>query len=332
MKFISFLASTMLIVLISQCSIMGLPVNTTETNETCSEGFEMIKGQCMPIDSMTTDAEIETSSVPVEDVTVHEDKPVTELNPLQKSGACPEGMHHGKHGICEEITPSETTEMTVESSSNINESVGGVENIKGCPEGTEPDEQGACQEIKPSKAIKITSDPKRLLKKDGSCPESYKMIEGRCLYIKPKTSATLYPSGSTSDELAPMIRRPYNGNEESSKVELVPVLSDNSCPEGTEYSEYGLCQKRLRPINSNLRIKSDGSCPDGYELINGKCSSKDSKVQTQRRFSTTTTMSMSDSTTLAEEDLKTDQSFKSTTVGQSNDELHSEPEATASPL
>jgi len=320
MKFIYFIASTVLIVLISQHSIMGLPLNHTAVEESCSKGFEMINGQCMPIDSMTTTIEIETSSNLSKNMIVHEEQPVTELNTSKISGACPEGMKHGKHGICEEIQPSGTTEVTVELTTELNENEGGVENPKGCPKGTEPDEEGACQETKPSKPTKIVTDPKDLLKKDGSCPDNYKMIDSQCLYIKPKTNSTLYPGGLSADDSVSNGIRPKSSIDESSKVELVPVLSDNSCPEGTEYSEYGLCEKRIRLLNSNPRMKADGSCPDDFELINGKCSYKHAKTPNQAELSTTTTTkSMSENTTPAKEVFTNDELPKSTTtVGKSS--------------
>jgi len=394
MKFISFIASTMLIVLINQHSIMGLPLNDTVVKESCSEGLKWVNGKCMPMEFMTTTMEIETSSNLPEHMIIHEEKPVTELYTPKKFGACPEGMKHGEHGICEEIKHFDTTEVTVELTTELNEKKGGVEhikdcpegmkhdehgiceemkhfdttevtvklttelnekksgvenikdclkgmkhgehgiceeikhfdtmevpvklttelnekeggveNVKGCPDGTEPDEEGACQESKPSKPTKMINDPKTFLNKDGSCPDNYKMIEGQCLYIKPKTNSTLYPSGSSSDDNLSTGIRPKVGIDESSKFELVPVLSDNSCPEGTEYSEYGLCQKRLRVSSSNLRMKPDGSCPDDFELINGKCTEQKVKVPSQSGF-LTTTISMPVDSTPNKEDLSNDE-------------------------
>jgi len=330
MKFVSFIASSMLIALISQHAIMGLPVNITEVEETCSEGFEMIQGQCMPIDSMTTNGEIETSSIYSEKMIIPEEQPVTDLNISDKSGTCPEGMTHGKYGICEEIEPFNTTEAMVELTTDLNESSGGVENIKGCPEGTEPDEQGACQEIKPSKSTKMITNPKVLLNKDGSCPDNYKMIDGRCLYIKLKTNSTSYSGDSRIEENVSTLIQPKTGVDESSKVELVPVLSDNSCPEGTEYSEYGLCQKQARISKSNPRMKSDGSCPDDFELINGKCTYKNSKIQISSVSTTTPKMRMSKSTTRTQDAIDSEEFSTSTSVGEPDAELQSE--VTSTPL
>jgi len=356
---------------------MGLPLNDTVVEESsCSEGSKMVKGQCVPIKSVTNDIETETVTISVE-------PPVTELNEPKRTGGCPKGMIHGEHGICEPIESSTTdelttevtnelttevtdelttevtdglttevtdglttevidglttevtdelttevideltTEITDEVTTELNENVGGVENPKGCPDGTERDEQGYCQSIKPSNSTKLITDPKLLLKKDGSCPDNYKMIEGRCLYIKPQTNSTLYSGDSTGDEIISDIK-PKSGSDESSKIELVPVLSDNSCPEGTVYSSYGLCQKRARPSSANLLMKPDGSCPDDFELIDGKCSKKNPKILVESGLSTTTGRTV-ESTTLVRK------LFKSTTiVGESVYEP--EAEATSSPL
>jgi hypothetical protein len=317
MNFISFIASTMLIVLISQHSIMGLPLNDTTVEESCSKGFEIVNGKCMPIDSTTTITEFETSSNSSKNMIINEEQPVTELYTPKIVGACPEGMKHGQHGICEKIQSSSTPKVTLELTTDLNDKQGGVDNVKGCPEGTETDEEGACQQIKPYKPTKIITDPKTFLKGDGSCPDNYKMIEGQCLYIKPKTNSTLYPSDSTADNRVLDGIRPKSGIDESTKFELVPVLSDNSCPEGTEYSEYGLCQRRIHLSSSNPRMKADGSCPDNFELINGKCSYKNVQVSSLAGLSTTT-ISISGNITPAEGVFTGDKLPKSTTtVGES---------------
>jgi len=287
MQFISFIASTMLIVLISQHSTMGLPLNNTVVDTSCLEGFEMMNGQCMPINDKLNGTEIESVSLPSKDIVVYEEEPVTHINTPIRDGACPEGWEHGEHGICQEIKLVDTTEVTVELTTYLDKNLGNDENLGRCPEGTEHDDQGACQEIKPSTPTKLITDPKVLLKPDGSCPENYKMVEGRCLYVKPTTNSTLYSSELKTGDNVPNGMRPKSGTDKTAKVELVPVLSDNSCPEGTEYSEYGLCQKRIDSSSSKLVMKADGSCPDGFELINGKCSYKNSKIQGQTGFTTT---------------------------------------------
>lgn len=271
MEFRFFVAVTTLIALISQHSINGIPVNSTSIEKKCSEGLEVVNGKCVPKDS--------TSS---ETIITDEEEPVTKLNLSKNSGVCPEGMQHVQGGRCEEISPSSTTEVNIELTTNRNESAGGVENPQGCPQGTEADEQGACQEIKPSNSRKKINNLKDLLNKDGSCPDNYKRIEGRCLYIKSQTNSTRLQA--------------RNGLEQNSKIELVPVLPDNSCPVGTEYSEYGLCQKRVLPSNSTPRTKSDNSCPDEFEFVNGKCTYKKSKVNISSTPAVRKTQTMKSST------------------------------------
>ena len=347
MQFISFIASTMLIVLVSQQSTMAckfsiklnqiksiyifnfiVPVNTTVVEESCSKGFEMIQGQCIPINSKSIDKEIESSSVTSEKIIIHADKPVVVEDITVKSGACPEGMEHGEHGICQEMKFIETTEFTIEATTDIEKNLGVEEVPKGCPEGAEPDEQGACQEIKPSNLKKVNPDPKSLLKKDGSCPDNYKMIEGRCLFIKPKKNLSY---STTNDNISNGIR-PKSSTDDSVKFESVPVLSDNSCPEGTEYSEYGICQKRILVLTSDVPVKADGRCPDNFEIINGKCSPKKSKVQNLLEL--TTKISKSESTTIPNvEPINDDKPISTTgttTVEESHAELQSK--ATSAPL
>ena len=81
------------------------------------------------------------------------------------------------------------------------------------------------------------------------------MIEGRCLYVKPKTKSTL-PLKTSADDVS--LTQPRVG-QEISQHELLPVLDDNSCPEGTEHAEFGLCEKRIP------------TCPIGSKFIDGKC-------------------------------------------------------------
>jgi len=271
MQFVSFIASTILIVMISQHSTMGLPVNDTVVEKSCLDGFKLIKGQCVPLDYKSNVNGVESSSFSPERITINEKKPVLKEDEPRKFGSCPEGMKHGEHGICQTIKDFDTTEMPVESTTNDDENSGPEVNLHKCPEGTEHDEQGACQETKPSVSEKTPIDLKTLLKKDGSCLDNYKMIDGRCLYIKPKINSTLYPGDLTNGDHLSSGIRPKSGNDETIKSEVVPVLFDNSCPEGTEYSENGLCQKRLRPVDSKVPMKIDTHCPTDSESINGKC-------------------------------------------------------------
>jgi len=331
MKFLSFIASTMLIVLISQHSTMGLPLNETLAEKQCSEGFKFIDGQCMPIDLKSNSDEVkpsspilkpktlkeETSSEEVQSFTTidtvtelmpefkkdperrfgscaegmkhgehgicepmdtTESMPVVKDDPLPKDGSCAEGMKHGEHGICEPMDATETTTAFGGSSDP-------KEDLHSCPEGTKHDDQGACQEINPPKTTKITTDPKYFLKPDGSCPDNYKMVEGRCLYIKSKPKTKFYPGGAIIDESTRNQMKAKIGNTETAMFEKVPMLADNSCPEGTEYSEVGLCQRR---INSTLNMKPDSRCTGDFELIDGKCTLKASKIQDETPLPTTT--------------------------------------------
>jgi len=200
------------------------------------------------------------------------------------------------------------------------------ENLSRCPEGTKHDERGSCQEIEPSSTKKVSTDLKSLLKKDGSCPDNYKMVEGKCLYIKPKTKTTLYPDGTTAD-VGDLIRiRPKSGNEGTNMFEKVPLVDDNSCPEGTEYSEYGICQRRIRPSNSTPIIKAHRRCPNGFELVNGKCTYKTPTTQDEIRSSTvktSTLSSTSEATTSTEEPINNRKSFEPLTTSQSAIEISS---------
>jgi hypothetical protein len=249
---------------------MGLPVNDTVVEELCPKGHEIVKGECIPIDSKSIDHEIESSSLPYENIEVHEEEPVTEVNILKKMGACPEGYEHGEYGICHEITHVGTTEITTESTTDFDEKLSGEEHLRGCPKGTERDEDGYCREINPSKPRKLITDPKVLLKNDGSCPDNYKMVEGQCLYVKPKVNSKLSSNYvSVDDNVSNSFLS--KSDDENVKYELVPVLSDNSCPQGTEYSEYGLCKKRLRLSTASFSRETVVSCPADHTLINGKC-------------------------------------------------------------
>ncbi|CAF0754727.1 unnamed protein product [Adineta steineri] len=508
MKFISFIASTMLIALISQQSTMGLPLNTTVEEETCSKGFELIDGHCKPIKSELHE-NVESASIPVEFTTIldetvfkkvtppldggcadgwehgehgicqeiksklHEtnvestsmpfeiptlvtEKVVLKEDKPEISGRCPEGMEHGKYGICQDIkststpvyitiAPQEklvlkekpelpiyggcregmehgehgicqdikshdmieaTTELTddaaklsdhtvrqkddivrpkgkivkpkkdiVEPKEDIVEPKDDVvkpkpdivkpkedtvkpkkDNVKvtddslekkddvkskedivkpkedivepkddivepkedivkpkedvdeskedivkpkhdsikstddtlkkkddvvtkptkyeiprGCPKGTQPDERGYCLDIKPFKLTKIIFNPKILLAKDGSCPRNYVMIKELCYYVNPRKNLRLRPSFSTADDFFSNAFQTKKYTDDSIKYEYVLVLVDNSCPEGTEHSDYGLCRRRVYPTMSNKFIKVDGRCDVDNELLDGKC-------------------------------------------------------------
>jgi len=263
MKFVCFIASTLLIVLINQHSTMGLPVkDDTSVEKQCPEGMEYDKdGICTKVSPTWT---------------VTEPMVVPEKIPERKVGACPEGMVHGAHGICQKMELTETTTVGKE---DLDRKV----NLNDCPKGTKKDEQGACQEIEPTDTKNKTTDPKMLLQKDGSCPENFKMVAGKCLYIKPKSKLPLYP-------LPPKSLKPKSGNAETIEYEKVPILADNSCPEGTEYREKGFCQRRISPSNSKFNVNADGKCPTDFELIDGKCTPKSSKEQDQSSEASTTSI------------------------------------------
>ena len=263
-------------------------MNSTIIEKKCSEGFELINGKCVSIETTTT-----------ENAVTHQEESVTEVHSPKKTNVCPNGMKSGEHDICEEIQDPNTTEINIELTTDLHENVGEIENIKGCPPGTEADEQGSCQEIKPTNLTAKITNPKALLNDDGSCPDNYKMIEGRCLYIKSKINSTI------------ILSQVKNDLEPKFKHESVPVLPDNSCPEGTEYSEYGLCQKRPHPPASNHQTKSDSSCSIDYELINGKCTPKSSKTQVQLELTTKLPNIIKDST--ATQDVSSNEMFSSTT-------------------
>jgi len=266
--------------LISQHSTMGLPVDVTTVETQCSEGLKMIDGKCVPIESKLEKNELTPSEATLAP------EPITTA-PDRKVGSCPEGMEHGEHGICREIQPSQPTTVIMETTTILKEVLSGQENLNKCPESTQRNEQGSCQEIQPSNKAEITTDPKVLLKSDGSCPDGYKMVEGTCLFMKPKTKPILYPSGPTVDYIAPESMKPRVGQDSSILVRKVPVLPDNSCPIGTEYIENGLCEERILPTKSNLKMSSDGHCPEDFELINDKCTYKSSKLRHESQDLTT---------------------------------------------
>ncbi|CAF4327080.1 unnamed protein product [Adineta steineri] len=76
---------------------------------------------------------------------------------------------------------------------------------------------------------------------------------------------------STGDIYSSNDLRTKKYTDDSIKYEYVLVLADNSCPEGTEHSDYGLCRRRVYPTMSNKFIKVDGHCDADYELLDGKC-------------------------------------------------------------
>jgi hypothetical protein len=231
----------------------------------CPRGLRRDKdGVCRKIKSTgTRKSTVESTTLPTEEI------------------PCAEGSRRDENGICKEIKPSEhitTTELNVESTTTIRNDKQNEVNLMDCPEGTKRDEDGACQEIQRSSTIKSTVDPKTLLKEDGSCPDGYILLEGRCLIGKSKLNSTLTSGtfGNSGTRLNPRV-----GKDESSQYELIPVLDDNSCPEGTEHAEFGLCRRRI------------ASCPLHQELVNGKCLPK--KLSTEPTLTKSTTIPTTDS-------------------------------------
>jgi hypothetical protein len=273
----------------------------------CPEGSEKVDGECKPISSTAGVNEIEPTLSINKTTTIRIEKPLAVKTTTKKFGSCPEGMEHGEHGICKTVKVSETSIVDTETITQFNNDTRGEVNLMGCPEGTKRDQEGSCLEIKSSNKTKTITDLKILLKKDGSCPDNYKMVEGRCLYVKPKTNSTLPLSNLPPTDISRGVQ-PRDGKGGTSQSELVPVLRDNSCPEGTEYSEYGLCQKLTRPSNSKIDIQSNHPCPDGLELVNGQCTRKNSPNPTE--FTTST--DKSESTTTGPRPIDRNESSEST--------------------
>jgi len=148
------------------------------------------------------------------------------------------------------------------------------------------------------------------------------MVEKQCLYITDINSTGSSIGLTSANKVSPRIQS-RSGNGESIKVELVPVLPDNTCPPGTENSEYGLCRKTVRPVVAKR------PCPDNYELIKGKCTHKTVKVPTRSESTTiASNIDMLESTTFVEKPIRKGEFIKSTTEslisGEPNIELQSE--------
>jgi hypothetical protein len=142
----------MLIVLISQYSVMGVPTKGTELSKSCPTGFEWVDDQCTPMKSESTTSPTVTAAIP-------SDSTVT--------------------------PPNKPTESAFESTTASNEP-----NLSLCPKGTRRDNDGSCQEINPSKPAKTTYDPTESLGKNGSCPPGFKRFEKQCLFVESTTKST----------------------------------------------------------------------------------------------------------------------------------------------
>jgi hypothetical protein len=350
MQFVFFIASTMLIVLISQQSTMGLPVKDKEMEKPCLEGMKMIDGKCMPISTKSSKDEIK-SPLPNEDritkdpirkeepcaeglkrgkdglcepfsteKVVPEPKPISKLDPVRKEEPCAEGLQRGKDGLCEpfstgRIVPEPkpisklvtvrkeepcaeglehgkdglcepTSSPTAATETKPIKKLDPVRKFGACSEGMQHGEHGICQPIESFKNKE--TERKESFKKVRPCPEGYEMINSKCFYLKSKLT-TPSPSARSSGELDRSGRpKAKSVNDESFVYEKVPVNADNSCPEGTEYSDFGTCQKRI-PSSRKFGMKSDGGCPANFEFIDGKCKLRNSKVKVEPRVPTTTT-------------------------------------------
>jgi len=275
----------MLIVLISQHSTIGLPVDTDSTTlandkhhkekgAPCKEGFELVDDICEPIATTTAkDAGTPSDST----VTVTRTQEIAVTDPTRNTGGCPEGQKHGKHGICEDVKTSETTTINAETTSD------GM-NYMDCPGGLKRGDDGFCPEINPINRT-ASVNPKGLLKPDGSCPDNYVKINEKCLYIKPKSNESL-----TGGDLNPTT----SSTNDVNSSDIVHVESGNVCPQGTEYFTNGLCRKRPASPKGDFDANGNRICPANYNSIDGKCIPKDVKDDS-------TPTSVQESTTRLEE-------------------------------
>ncbi|CAF0827809.1 unnamed protein product [Adineta steineri] len=308
MKFISFIASTMLIALISQQSTMGLPLNTTVEEETCSKGFELIDGHCKPIKSELHE-NVESASIPIEFITIVDETVFKKVTP-PLDGGCPDGMEHGEHGICQEIK-SKLHETNVESTSipfdvptirydNVVVKEDKPELSGACPEGMEHGEHGICQDIKStSTPVYITIAPQetvvvkeeRKLPIYGGCPDGMEHGEhGICQEIKSKLHEQNVESTSIPFDITTTVNEKFVVKEDK------PELS-GACPEGMEHGKYGICQDikststpvyiTIAPqekitLKEKHELPLDGACPEGMEHgEHGICHVVKSKVHEQ---------------------------------------------------
>lgn len=218
MKCIALIASTFLIVLLSQHSTRALPLNETEVDQ--------------------WDTTERSVSLPVD----KDDKP-------------------------SEVSSSEQTR---------------------CNEGEKLDDIGICQPIDLPENTRETGDLKSKQRKDDDCPKHYVRFEGSCLFIRPRNNSV----SSTDDGQRRIVGvnslRPKSSNAAGSIVENVPVRADNSCPEGTEYSERGVCQKIISSSEFKPILNSNGSCPMDFELVDGKCTYKNPTMVNDKEVTTVT--------------------------------------------
>jgi hypothetical protein len=154
-----------------------------------------------------------------------------------------------------------------------------------CPVNMKANENGICQSITSTSQVDESTEPEMNPKNIDECPPKYVKFDGACLYIKPQSKLSEFDD-SPNDRL--MANQARLNNIDGSIIESVPVLSDNSCPEGTEYSEHGICQKlvSVSQMKSNMK-KAEVSCPANTRLIGDRCVSKRTKLTVRNPSSTT---------------------------------------------
>ena len=149
-----------------------------------------------------------------------------------------------------------------------------VSDEEACPQGTKVNKSGVCEPVEPS-----ADEDRQAI--DG-CPENYIRVDGSCLYIKTKQTNSTKTNETMTD--SSKLLKPRLGNGETTAVENIPVLQDNSCPEGSEYSEHGVCQKIVSPTEMKPQSKE---CPENSQWVQGKCLPLKPKMAMKESSSTT---------------------------------------------
>jgi hypothetical protein len=108
-----------------------------------------------------------------------------------------------------------------------------------------------------------TIEPSTATKDPNACPENYVRFQGSCLLVRPKVSsrngARMMP---TKQQVASV---------PGEHVETFRVGADNSCPPGTQYSEHGICEKRVLASESGSLLKPNAPCPNHGRRVQGRC-------------------------------------------------------------
>ena len=157
-----------------------------------------------------------------------------------------------------------------------------------CNEDEKLDGNGTCQPIDLPETTQETADLKSNEREDEACPKHYVRFEGSCLFIRPRNDSVSYTDGDQRRVVGVNSLRPKSSNAAGTIVENVPVRADNSCPEGTEYSERGVCQKIISSSEFKPVMNSKGSCPVDFELVDGKCTYKNPTMVNDKEVSTVT--------------------------------------------